>query len=181
MQSANRKRWLIIFAGVISLILIIVAIILSSGADKKPAANPDNSYVDPLSHETISNPPGKGPDTFGSTPNTPIYLGIDKLIDHGLSYDQTTALRSAFNKYASSQNPPVKEVSIDVDHITTQHDSTKHNSPFIILFKTRFDRKTDYQAKVQYHGLNDVQLILTDPADNKSVFDSGVMSSAVAE
>jgi hypothetical protein len=173
MQSQNRKR-LLIFAGFYSLLLVIALIFIINHRSNK---NPGDSgqYKDPLSHQTVSNPTGKKPDTVGVPPVSPLYLGIDKLLDYGLTFTQLTELKQAFYKYSRSLSQPLEEISIDVGNITAQHDPTVHNSPFLLLFKVKLDRKTDLQAKVLYNGVSDLRLYLTRLSDGTTVYDSGVV------
>jgi hypothetical protein len=175
MQSVNRR---IVIVGVLLLGTIILIIILT-----RPAKSPSpavSTYTDPYSHETVTDVPGKAPDVYGSTTSTPIFLGFDKLIDQGMTYDKVGNLKTAFDNYSKTQKNTIKEVSIDVDHITTQHDNTQHNAPFLVSFKVRFNRQNDYQSKVEYHDLNDVRLYLYDNRGNLA-YDSQVINDQVAE
>jgi hypothetical protein len=173
MRLANRKLLVI---SILVLILIIAAI----AEIHEPAKNVPNGetgqYMDPLSHETVSSPTGKTPDTYGQNANSLLYLGFDKLLNHGLTFKQLNNLKSAFGNYSSKQSPQIKEVTIDVDHITSQYNPSSGDDNFYILFSGLFDRKTAYRAKIQYSNITDIRLFLLDVAGNQ-LFDSGVVKS----
>jgi len=166
-------------------IFLAVCLILTAGLylgffrpeSKQPVGDGSTGlYVDPLSHETVSSPIGKAPDIYGSTANLPLYLGFSKLYDHGISDQQLSGLKTAFYNYSQKQATPIKEISIDVDHITSQYNPASNDTHFYILFNGTFDRKTAYKAKAQYSGLNDIRLLLTD-SSGKATFDSGVITA----
>jgi hypothetical protein len=172
MQLLSKRR-LLILLGLFILLLIISASLF--GHKSKNNNESAGLYQDPLSHQTVSNPAGKGPDIYGTTPEAPIYLGAEALLDHGLAFDQLTNLKAAFYAYSKSQPKLVTEISIDVDHINAHHDPHVPNSPFLLQFNVRFDRKNTYKAEVKYSGLGTIQLSLTDPATNKQVFISNTI------
>jgi hypothetical protein len=173
MQSQNKRRF--IFAAIFVIFVLLIGYGLLHHPAKRATTGDKGTYVDPLSHEAVSNPPGKSPDIFGQNPNSPVYLGFDKLLNHGLTFTQLTNLKTAFLNYSLKQPNHISEISIDVDHITSQYNPSSGDSNFYVLFNGVFDRKTVYKAKVQYSGLTDVHLYLMDPA-NKVIFDSGVIN-----
>jgi hypothetical protein len=176
MQSLNSKRRLVLF-GAILLTLLVIGLILSFASPSKP--NTPGQHIDPFSHETVSNPPGKAPDKFGIPTDTPVYLGFDKLLNYGLGFGQLKNVQTAFYRYSHSLPKPIGQISVDVDHISTQHDPTNPSSPFDISFKVQFDENKVYQAKVEYTGLNDVRLFITDPSSNKIIYDSQTLYSSL--
>jgi len=171
MQSPNRKKILII-SSVVVLVIIGAAVLLFSNHSSK---SPGSTYVDPLSHQTVSSPPGKTPDTYGTVADQPLYLGFDRLLDHGLTLVQINNLKAAFYKYSLAQSPHLKEISIAVDNITTSYKQTAHSTVFYIYFNGRFDRAMPFNAKIQYNGIDDVRLFLSNN-NNKQVFDSGIIN-----
>ncbi|HVO86480.1 MAG TPA: hypothetical protein VMT23_01980 [Candidatus Binatia bacterium] len=179
MQSVNRRRLILIVAGLTLLFLVVVAILAPRHPAKKPQTNPTNSVVDPLSHKTVSNPSGVAPEHYGSNPELPIYLGFDKLLNYGLSSEQVFSLQVAFYNYTQTVSPPVTQVSVGVDTISTDHDAADPNSPFFISFDVGFNGNKAGRAKVDYSDLElkSVRLYLTDNS-GKQVFDSGVVDGS---
>jgi hypothetical protein len=171
MRLVNRK----VLAFAVITLLIVSGLWLGFSHKKNGSQSGQSStYTDPFSHETVSNPSGKAPDRYGTPANQPLFLGFDKLLTYGITFDQLNETKQAFYRYSTKQTPPIKQISIDVDHITTQHDQNVHNSPFVILFNVQFNRKTVNQAKLSYQGLSDIQLTLS--KDGKPVYDSGVIT-----
>lgn len=166
MQSTNRKRILIV-AGIFILLIVMTLFLIS-----RSSKTSKNTYVDPLSHQTVTNIPGKTPEKAGSRTDFPSLLGFDTLIDYGLTYNQLNELNQAFYNYSKSLPVPIQEISIDVDHITEQHDSNASHSPFVIQFKVRLDREADYRAKIVYYGINDMRLYLLNPTNGSVIYDS---------
>ena len=175
MPSQNNRR-LILILGFFA-VLLIVGIIF---AFKPTHPNPhtQGQHVDPLSHETVSSPAGKAPDKYGVPNNTPLYLGFDKLLDYGLSTDQLDNVQTAFYRYSQSLPKPIGQISVDVDHITAQSDSSNPNTPFDVLFKVQLDGKSVYQAKAEYFGLDDIRLYLTDQNTKAVIYDSQTLYSS---
>lgn len=177
MQLQNRRRLLIIGSLFVVLVLIGLVLVIAGSPKTKNIPN-GGQYVDPFSHETVSNPSGKAPDKYGTPANTPVYLGFDKLLDYGLGIDQLKSVQTAFYNYSQAQTTPIGQISIDVDHINTQHDSNNPNSLFDITFNVQFDEKNIYQSKVEYSGLDDVRLYLMDSKTGKIIYDSKVVYSS---
>jgi hypothetical protein len=171
MQSPNKTRRLGLL--LIGLLVIGVGLILAQRSSKKNSTATE--YLDPYSHQVVSSPRGKTPDTYGTPSDRPLYLGFDKLIDHGMSFNQVNNLEVAFYQY--SKIKAIKEVSIDVDHVTTKYDPSDPSGNFLIFFKVMFNRKDINQAKVEYSGLDGVRLYLTEPGSGKLIFDSGTIGS----
>jgi hypothetical protein len=174
MKTLSKSQKIAIAVIVSFLFLIGIALFATNRAGQN---NKTGEYLDPYSHQTVSNPPGKGPDTYGTQSDTPVYLGIEKLLDHGLSFDQLDNLKYAFYRYSLSRPNHIHEVSLDVDHITTKYNSSDPNAHYFIFFNVRFDRKNTYKAQVEYTGLNDVRLYLIDVRTNKVLYDSLVIGA----
>ncbi len=172
-----RNRRVLILAAAIFVILVIVGLVLALRGGKKNS----NRYTDPFSHETVSNPPGKTPDTYGVPTGQPLFLGIDKLLDHGLTFEQLNALKDTFTAYAKTKTPPIQEISVDVDHITLQHNKSLPNAPFDMMFDVKFDRKDVVKAKVEYTDLIHIRLFLMDSASGKTIFDSASLDQTTQQ
>ncbi len=132
MQKPNRRILSILAFAVITIILL-VSILLSRHQNKTGAPNLDSGrYYDANSGETVSNPPGKAPDTFGAVSDQPVYLGFGSLLDYGVSDSQLTSLKSAFYTYARANK--IKEVSMTAGSAKTEPRNPANNDPFIMDF-----------------------------------------------
>lgn len=168
------KRMLIVLGGFASLFILVLLIIILTVQTKKSDTSTGATYYDPLSHETVSNPPGKAPDVFGSNPDRPVYLGFDDLLNNGLTLDQLSFLKTGFYNYSKASGG-IKEISVDIASITNSHDKATPGSAFVIEFNVRTDRKNDFLAQIQYRDLSSLKLILLDPKTRAQVFDSGLI------
>ncbi|HET9850419.1 MAG TPA: hypothetical protein VFP35_02230 [Candidatus Saccharimonadales bacterium] len=176
MRLANRRYLLILGCSLLILLIVIAALLAFRNQPKVPGKNSLSQHVDTFSGETVSNPKGVAPEKYGVSPNTPVYLGFDKLLNYGLTDIQLNLVKLAFYKYSQSLAKPLGQISVGANTITTQHDPTNPNSNFNILFKVQFDEKAIYQANVEYAGLNDARLIITTQSGNKE-YDSGTLDS----
>lgn len=174
MRSVNKRLFLIVSVAI--LLLVIGLVTLLARPAKKPSTPQITTYTDPYSHETITDVAGKAPDTYGSAAATPIYLGFDKLLDHGMTFNQVGNLKVAFDNFSKTQPKPIQQVSIDVDHITAEHD----NSSFFLFFNVMVNRQYIYKAKVDYTGLSAIHLYLSD-SKGTLVYDSQSINTQVAE
>lgn len=168
MRSVN-NRWLI---------SVVVLIVITFGLGLYLALKPDrigkvesSSYLDPWTGEVVTETKDRTVETFGSNKNEPIYLGLDRLIDHGFSFQQIQNIKLAINNYSSLNNNSVKEVSIKVDEIIDTREPTKPDEPYKTTFDIKFNRKNIYNAKVEYFSITDIRLYLSD-LDGKVFYDS---------
>jgi hypothetical protein len=175
LRSFSKTQWLALVVGVIFVIWLVVTLI-SIHNSSKPKVSDSGTYYDAWSHQTVSNPNGKTPDIYGTGGGSPVYLGIDQLVVHGLTSDQLSSLKLAFDNYSKSKNSSIKEVSFDVDHISSQHTA----SQFLMLFKVKFNRKDIYNAKVDYSNLTSIKLDLSDDK-GVIVYSSGDVDATVGE
>jgi hypothetical protein len=173
MQSVNKRRLFVLIGGVLLIVIILLVLLVHP---KKTQTPKTTTYTDPYSHETVTDVAGKAPDTYGSNPATPIYLGFDKLLDHGMTFDQEGNLKTAFDNFSKTRPKPISQVSIDVDNITAQRD----NSSFFLFFNVMVDRSDVFKAKVDYTGLSTIRLYLSDSKGNL-VYDSQPVNTQAAE
>lgn len=171
MQFRNKKI-LFIIAGV-----FLVLVFMALSIDSKPTTtkNPDlnsGQYYDAKSRQTVSNPKDKGPDTYGVSANDPVFLGLDRILDNGLTSDQYTSLKFAFIKYATESN--IKEISVDTNTFKPLS-PTSDSEPqvYTLLFDLTLDRKKIVSTKITYSGMYVVHLYLIEKDSNKTIFDSG--------
>jgi hypothetical protein len=173
MLKLNPKIRAIVAIILIAVIFVILIIATYNKNNSKQPSLDSGKYVDPNSGETISNPKGKGPDTYGSASNEPIYLGTTELINRGVTTDDLNKLKAAFYDYSAKNNKNIREVSINIASIQTPARDPNTTDPSIITFNVVFDRKDTYRARFQYTGLGDVRLILYNSKTNAQVYDSG--------
>jgi hypothetical protein len=169
-KSLSPRGKIILFLGALLIASLIIALLLPKN---NPNSQPgSDEYTDTRSGQTVSNPPGKTPEAFGNNGSQITILGIDKLLDHGLSTDQIKGVKKAFDSYSSKNNLAVKEVSIDISSIeSVPTDQT--SSRQAVTMNVLIDRKTNYDAKIEYFNLTQVELYLSSNA--KVVFDSGII------
>jgi hypothetical protein len=173
--SLSNNKKLIIIASIFTALIVLVLILF--GGSKKQANKPTSGYYDSFSHQTISNPPGETPETGGANSNNPIFLGIDKFLNYGVTSDQLNNIKFAFYGYSKSLPSPIKEISIDVDHISTQNIVSGDSSQYLVNFNVKFDREKVYQAKLDCSGISSVRLYLINSSTKKVIFDSQIIDS----
>lgn len=178
-QSVKRK--LIIAAIALAVIIGGAALVANNNKDKgnntKDFTNGQGDYYDPNSKETVSDPNGKSPDTYGRDPAAPIFLGTSNLLDYGVAFDQEQDMQFAVFQYFNGNKQKVKEVSVVVDSIApVPHDRNSASTVDTINFDIVVDRKTKYKVKMDYFDLSSIQLYMYDEAGNQ-IYDSGVVSN----
>jgi hypothetical protein len=180
MRNLLDNRW-VIFGGGLALVAVVVIVAVVLSLRSQPQYPADNTYVDPASHETISDPHGKSPDVNGSAPDQPIFLGLSKLTERGVSQFQINDLKEAFYRYKKASNKPVKEVSIYVDTVQVipfdPHTATEPVTT--VKFDVLIDRKDRLNAKMTYDTTSAMRLVLSDPNSHNQVYDSGVIDLTV--
>ena len=131
-------------------------------------------YYDKGSKETVSNPPNRQAETYGTTKtDRPVYLGFSKLLDIGITSLQVEATREAFYRYSRAGQKNIKEVSIFVDTIRSVYkDRESTDTKRTATFDVKIDRKDTLKAKLEYFELRVVRLYLYDSKTNGTLFDS---------
>ncbi len=167
-QSTARRRIIII---TVALFVVLGFGLWLLGQRKSNTTNTSGGqYYDSRSGETISNPPGKAPEAYGTVPNQPIYPGFDKLLDIGISQYQLKALKTALYQYSQKTKQNISEFSLDVSNLTIKPNGSKRT----LLFNVQFDRGTIRNMKMDYFNLTVVQLyVLND--QGRVVYNSGVV------
>ncbi len=169
--SRNKKIGIAIGAFiVIGLIVLFVSFL------GKETQNKTDVYYDPASKETIDDKADKTPEILEDNASTePVFLGFGKLIQYGLSQDQLTNLKIAFNTYLGKGDNGKKEVSVYVDSVTSNPIDRETGGNPSISFDTLIQRKEKLSAVVTYSGVADIQLKLNQ--GTKLVFDSGIVTN----
>lgn len=159
-----------VFAVVAIIIMLLVIFLISNR--KKPAGS-YGEYYDKGSKQTVSNPKGKTPENNGDKQfaNQPVYLGISKLIDFGVSTDQLGIFKDTLVKYS----PTSKEFSVYVD--TVNSIPVERGGRPTVMFDLLVNRESKVTAQLEYFGSTSIRLTLKDKT-NKQVFDSGDIDAA---
>jgi len=178
MDNSRRKLILIIAGSVVLLGVIgLVVSLLTSGNQQKngtAGTGDTTSHFDPVSKETIVTQNGKAPETGGGDSTRPIFAGIDKLLNYGITTQQLSSLQFAFTQYAPTAGSST-QISLAVDDITTDR-APDPDGRFFVLSHVVVNQKDTYKLKLFYSGLSDVQLVLYDSSGQSQLFDSGVIS-----
>lgn len=178
-NQPKRRRNIIIAISV--LVAIILGVLIFSQSKRDPRLNKE-SYYDEKSGETVSNPEGKSPETFGSTNiSGPIFLGFDDLLHVGMSSLQLAAVKQAFINYSNDGNKQLEEVSATIASIKrTGPNRDTGETKDIVTFDVTIDRTQDLKAKVESQSLKVSRLYLYD-LSGKLLFDSFEVDAGVAD
>ena len=169
--SRNKKIGIAIGA----FIVIAIIVLFVSFLGKEPQ-NKTDVYYDPASKETIDERVDKTPEILEDNASTePVFLGFGKLVQYGISQDQLTNLKTAFNTYLGKGDNGKKEVSVYVDSVTSNPIDRETGGDPSITFDTLIQRKEKLSAVVTYSGVADIQLNLSQ--GTKLVFDSGIVTN----
>jgi|GEM_PF-5745884 len=175
MQLVNRRN--LIITGAVVAVLVIIGLLFAA----QQARNQSNTAskngtetvtTDKNSGENISTIEGKTPETYGTLPDTPMYLGIRQFLDVGLSSDQLENLKYAFYKYAVSTNPKTKQVSITTDSAIAEPPDA--NGKATMTFGVVMDAQPKMEGKLVYFD-NSLELTLVG-SSGKTVFESGTVT-----
>jgi hypothetical protein len=174
-NESDDRRKVIFVVLVLGVVILFVVYILFTFRVIKRGEEPGR-YYDPGSGETVSDPPGKSPETADIGVNDrPIFLGFSKLLDHGMSTDQVNGVQEGFYQYSQTLEKPLKEVSLTVKSIDPVYPNPDSGDTAVkINFEVTLDRKNVYKARVEYDDITTVRLFLSD-TKNKQVFASGVI------
>ena len=172
----NKTRRMLIIGGIVVLaaMLSLSAVFLLGG---KKQSSQSETYQDPYSGEVISNPANKTPETFGGDPNQAVFPGISKLLDYGVTTGQLTTLKAYLEQPEQvNQNGRPKVISTVVDTIQSQPYDPNSTAPAAVTFDVVYDNTSRYHARMEYSGLADIRLVLTDN-NSRVVFDSSIGTS----
>jgi hypothetical protein len=183
-MHSNEKnlRWIYIGGAMLFvLVSVVIYLAVTRTGQKGQVANSTNTYYDPRSKETVSDPAGKTPENYGVNPDQPIYLGFSRLITVGVTKYQVSATESALYQYSKLSKKNAKEVSITVDSVTVAAADPKNPNIQTVLFDVTFDRTTTYKARLECFDLTSVKLHLLDAKTGSPVYDSEVVDTSTGE
>ncbi len=158
----------------LALFVIGVLILLFQRSNKNPGDT--GRYYDRNSGEVVSDPTGKGPDTYGETDSQMIYLGFSKLTELGLTKYQLASLQACLQQYSATRQNNVKEVSISVNTIKQAAlDKESTTGDLSLTFDLTINRTELYQAQLFTRSLTTAKLILKQ--GDKQILDSGFVDA----
>lgn len=175
-QNPAAKKQLLAVGIVTLFSLGFIVLAVTNAKSNKSTTFKDTTYYDPASKQVVSSPANKSPETFSEDPNTPVYLGFSDLLDYGISEDQLTGIKQAFEQYLNQVKTTPREVSIFVDSISSApYDIT---DPYqTISFKTLISRKTTVLTVVNSHDLTYSHVYIKDETGSKTLYDSGEINA----
>jgi hypothetical protein len=172
----NKK---VIIALAVFLLLVITAITVNRKNDAdKPATQIDKGQTyDPDSDSTISDPPGKDNDNYGTNTDAPNIAGTSVLIDDGISLEQEDSLKFALYSHFGGQSKGTTRIAVISDSIVPVPYDPNSTSGFgTINFRIKVNLKDTYKVTLNYYDdLESVQTIIYSTTDQQ-LYDSGVIS-----
>lgn len=170
----NPKIKVIILLAIFIIVFVVLCVVYFVDNNKKTDVTKNdksttNTYIDPGSGETVIDPPGKAKEKTDSV-NSITYLGFTDLLDHGITYKQFLKLKSHFKQYSIAKKIDIKEVSITLSTYKSKFDQSAGET--VMNFEITINRKSKYDAKVTYSGLDMPILYLYEKNSPNLVFKS---------
>lgn len=159
MQQQQRSI-LLIGAGAI-LLLLIGGIILYFIGHKPTATEPkQNTYTDPITHETVSNPSGKTPESYGTTAGEATIFGLDKLFNQGFSTDQVDYFKSCLIDQGRLHD--FKYISVDLRNLKHNFNSDTGESNYTLsIVGTKDNKQTEtYGVKLDTTDISSLKVTI---------------------
>ena len=170
MDSKQIRLIIIITFVVISAGIIGIIAAVTSSDDSSKGSYTQSDYVDPGSGETVIDTEGKTPETSGSNPNTPSYIGFSELNNRGFNQDDIDKFRSFLNNYANRQieenKDAITEISLTKD--TIQHGVNRDTGEGIYTLDLTINRSTGYVATITSDGLTKTSYALYEGVDTST-------------
>jgi len=129
------------------------------------------TYNDPISGETATNPVGKTPESYGTSANTPTYLGFKNLLPLGFTQPQLNSLFKVLDKYSSSIEINPNEISLYPDSVKFTNLPETSPDLDIVRFDIQIARKTKQNVELTRHSLSAISLRILE--NGKELFSSG--------
>ena len=110
------------------------------------------------------------------TVNSITYIGFNTLLTDGLSIGQTGDLQQAIFQYSQSISAKFSQVTIPDNSVQpVPHDPNSSSMTDTINCNLQIGATT-YPAKIEYSGLNSLELFLYNAQTNAQIYDSGTIS-----
>jgi hypothetical protein len=171
-EKNNRLKYIAI--GSVIFLLIVLLLALSLRSPQETSLTDSDEYFDPGSGETVSNPEGKSPETYGVEGDDIVYLGFSKLLDVGVTSFQVDAAKIAFEVFSDRRTDEINEVSIFVDTIQRVPFDNQSSNEREVTFKVRINRSEEFDATILYSSIRSAQLVLED--QGREVFKSEMIN-----
>lgn len=168
MENTRRTQVFIIlgFIGISLLIIGGIALYYRYNSQTNYSEPDNKAYVDPGSGDLVLSPEGKTPETYGTNPDQPIYLGFTAFLDIGVNDEQVQYLKDMLVDYAFSQKDKEKITEISLDKSSLKH-SFDPEGPSVYKFNLTINRKDILNAEATAPGIDSITLKLT-PKDSQS-------------
>jgi hypothetical protein len=149
-QKQLRLTLIIGFVVIAAAIVGIIAFITNGGSTLTSNEPTVTEYHDPGSGDTVIDVEGKTPETYGSNPDAPGFLGITELASRGMSDGDIDAIEAFWNDYANKQitenKEKITEISLTKDSI--QHSVDRDTAESIYTMDFVINRNTGYVLTV---------------------------------
>lgn len=177
-DDSSRRKILLVIAITFALIILPLIMYLSTSKDDTPNTEGSGQYHDPVSGETVSDPEGKAPETYG-TDSPPIdFLGFHRLMDRGATMYHADAVKKAFEDYSKNRDEKIKEISLYEETIKLQ--------PFergaevrVLKFSVLINRKDRSDVELEYSNLTKAKVRIFQ--DGKIVHSSDLIDPSVTD
>jgi hypothetical protein len=178
MNLLRNKKVIIVL--VIFLLLVITSLVIGNKnkTANTPATQIDKGQkVDTASGETISDPPGKDVDNYGTNTDAPLVLGTSNFIDEGLSLAQEDGLKWALYSYFGGQSKGTKQISIIADSILlVPYDPNSNSTVGTVNFRITVNDKDTYKVTLNYFDDQEsIQIVIKNTLDEQ-LHDSGMVT-----
>lgn len=157
------KRLIIIAVGVIFMIAILIGLLYFR--DNNENGNGQDllqSYTDPVTGETVTNPVGKTPENSGVNNDTATLLGFNDLLDVGFTVSQIESLILAFTDFTDKVKVVPDEVSLYSETVSFEDVSNDSLDIDVVNFDVLVARKDKRRAEVHRNSLSAVTLYIYD-------------------
>jgi hypothetical protein len=168
----SRKN--IILIAVFSCIFLILGIIgiistfINKDSTSDTSLQDQGVVIDPISGESIDTESNLHQDNYSSdTADRPIILGISKLTDYGLTFDQETKVYDILYAFSTAQTPKIKNISFYKDSYT-QKLSDEQGIAHMYFKIHANETKSDYYIDIEYKGISDAKVYVYQ-SDNKTL------------
>lgn len=168
MININKKVTIAIIGIALLFVSIVIYQVLHSNKKGYVDTSVTQTYIDPGSGETVIETPNKSPEKTGG--NNIVMLGFSKLLDIGITNIQLNKIKLYLSNYSSSQETPIKEISITTSSISQAMD--QDSSEKTTNFTVTIDRTYPLNIQTNYISIDDLVLKIYNPTNNTLLYSS---------
>ena len=172
---AQDKKRLLAYIGVGSVVVLLIGglmLLIFNAFQSRSENDPNqNSRIDQNSGETVLTPDGKNPEIYGTDTNTPIYLGLARFYDVGMSQDVSNNARNSLNDFAKQEagkNHKLKQISFTTKSIA--HSVEPENSQDIYTAPIIINDTENYFVKIVVNGFTSTTVTVHKDKDSPALF-----------